>query len=552
MDAELGNFPGWTALDVASDEHAGQYPLGLDAVGMGIVANFLLPGITNATNRARYYSLLSWIAVKSGERATQGGKRDASGAEHLRWLQRLEALVRAATLDYDEKVLGLVGVGAAVRINGWEGGDVDLIDSNRDPATAFAIAAYGASFEFLKLGKRREGGNVIQVKDRARALAAALERSMSPSNRKALSVVLDGDWKRTPVGEVRALREDLALRPLTPATREYEAVRDLIFWPPGGAESHPDDQKQAVRSRTLGLILQVLEDNQSPSDDDALHTVFSTRLLPGAGKEFVPHATFAREAAAWLRYEERQVIKFALYGLWYEVVSYIEGRAATRVQPADIHGEFRRALVDANRTLELFGFGASDQVGVTMERLYDRSAAPRGELWSAAAEWVTRLNDPASEGGVRVQACLCLLLLATRHWELRRESMTSESAALHTRGRRHRLSLETVSADIRNRAEWSVMSLLEWVVDSYVCSQSLRFALEKLRNGQYRFFIERDEDGYRVVKPDSGRGYLRRDADRLKGALGLLYDLGMTTDAKSPQITAAGKQWWRHLAIVHA
>ena len=208
--------------------------------------------------------------------------------------------------------------------------------------------------------------------------------------------------------------------------------------------------------------------------------------------------------------------------------------------------------IDANRTLELFGFGASDQVGVTMERLYDRSAAPRGELWSAAAEWVTRLNDPASERGVRVQACLCLLLLATRHWELRRESMTSESAALHTRGRRHRLSLETVSADIRNRAEWSVMSLLEWVVDSYVCSQSLRFALEKLRNGQYRFFIERDEDGYRVVKPDSGRGYLRRDADRLKGALGLLYDLGMTTDAKSPQITAAGKQWWRHLANVHA
>ena len=149
MDAELGNFPGWTALDVASDEHAGQYPLGLDAVGMGIVANFLLPGITNATNRARYYSLLSWIAVKSGERATQGGKRNASGAEHLRWLQRLEALVRAATLDYDEKVLGLVGVGAAARINGREGGDVDLMDSDRDPASAFAIAAYGASFECL-------------------------------------------------------------------------------------------------------------------------------------------------------------------------------------------------------------------------------------------------------------------------------------------------------------------------------------------------------------------------------------------------------------------
>ena len=552
MDAELGNFPGWTALDVASDEHAGQYPLGLDAVGMGIVANFLLPGITNATNRARYYSLLSWIAVKSGERATQGGKRNASGAEHLRWLQRLEALVRAATLDYDEKVLGLVGVGAAARINGREGGDVDLMDSDRDPASAFAIAAYGASFEFLGLGQRRENGKVMQVTDRAKVLAEALERSMSLNSRKALSVVLDGDRARTPVSAVRALREDLALRPLTPATREYEVVRDLIFWPPDGAESHPDDQKQAVRSRTLGLILQVLEENQSPSDDDALHTVFSTRLLPKAGKEFVPHATFTREAAAWLRYEERQVIKFALYGLWYEVVSYIEGRAATRVQPVDIHGEFRRALVDANRTLELFGVGASDQAGVAMERLYDRSAAPRGELWSAAAEWVTRLNDPASERGVRVQACLCLLLLATRHWELRRESMTSESAALHTRGRRHRLSLETVSADIRNRAEWSVMSLLEWVVDSYVCSQSLRFALEKLRNGQYRFFIERDEEGYRVVKPDSGRGYLRRDADRLKGALGLLYDLGMTTDAKSPQITAVGKQWWRHLANVHA
>ena len=114
------------------------------------------------------------------------------------------------------------------------------------------------------------------------------------------------------------------------------------------------------------------------------------------------------------------------------------------------------------------------------------------------------------------------------------------------------MSLATIAVDIRHRAEWSVTDLLEWVVDSYVCAQSLKFALEKLRSGQYRFFIERDEEGYRVVRADRERSYLRRDADRLLGALGLLHDLGMTSDARSPQITPTGKQWWRHLTSVHA
>jgi hypothetical protein len=468
------------------------------------------------------------------------------------WLQRLEALIRAATLENNDRTLGLVGVGAAIRINKSEGDSVDLTDSSRDPASAFAVAAYGASFEFLGLGRRREGGKIIQVTERAKELTEAFRISMPSHERKTLADVLDGNWRQTPVHAVRALREHLAIRSLDPATKEYARVRDLIFRPPVNEEASRDHQQQAARSRTLGLLLQIIEENQAPTDEEALHTVFATRQLLGSGKIFVPHDTFEREASAWLRYEERQVLKFALYGLWYEVVALIEENGAARVRPAAIHAAFRRALIETSRTHSLFGAGGAGPVGETMERLYDHSAAPGGELWSAAAEWVERLRDADSDRGARLQASLCLLLIAVRHWEVRQESMTPESSVLHARGRRHRLSLETVSADVRHRAEWQVVKLLEWVVDAYVCSQSLRIALEKLRSGQYRFFIERDEEGYRVVKADAQRGYLRRDADRLGGALGLLHDLGMTSDARSPQITSVGKDWWRHLAKVHA
>lgn len=175
----------------------------------------------------------------------------------------------------------------------------------------------------------------------------------------------------------------------------------------------------------------------------------------------------------------------------------------------------------------------------------------RAELGGAAEPWLESLVD-SEDRGERILACLCLILLAARHWELKSESMSGDSAALHRRGSRARLCLESVASDIRQRADWTVAELLEWLVDTYVCAQSLRFALAKLRNGQYRFFVERDEEGYRVVKSDASRGYLRRDADRLRGALGLLHDLGMTTDPTAPQITTVGKAWWRQLAKLHS
>jgi hypothetical protein len=119
---------------------------------------------------------------------------------------------------------------------------------------------------------------------------------------------------------------------------------------------------------------------------------------------------------------------------------------------------------------------------------------------------------------------------------------------MHWRGGRTRLALAVVANDIRERESCTVSELLEWVVDSYVLSQALRFAIDKLRAGQFRFFVERNEEGYRIVKDDTIRQYFRRDADRLRGALSLLCDLGLLTAHEGGLVTPLGRKQWRKIA----
>ena len=57
----MNELPDWTDYVGGEEDHRGLDPLGLEALGAGIVRRLLLPGITNTTRHVRYYSFFSWL-----------------------------------------------------------------------------------------------------------------------------------------------------------------------------------------------------------------------------------------------------------------------------------------------------------------------------------------------------------------------------------------------------------------------------------------------------------------------------------------------------------
>lgn len=64
-------------------------------------------------------------------------------------------------------------------------------------------------------------------------------------------------------------------------------------------------------------------------------------------------------------------------------------------------------------------------------------------------------------------------------------------------------------------------------MEQWVLAQSLRVALEKWASNEDRFFVARDAEGYRIVRPRDMRAYLTYDPPRIDSSLQILQDLGL-------------------------
>src|SRR5690348_6094563 len=148
----MSDFPNWTSYGGALELHRGLYPLGLEAVGMGIVADELLPGITNATVHPRYYSFLSWVFWTFLKERKRKGDSSFRISEQHEWLVRLENIFRSATLLSNPDIKGLIGRTEAIELDPKNPRGRLRVDEER-AATAFQAANYSVSFAALGCGK---------------------------------------------------------------------------------------------------------------------------------------------------------------------------------------------------------------------------------------------------------------------------------------------------------------------------------------------------------------------------------------------------------------
>ena len=93
---------------------------------------------------------------------------------------------------------------------------------------------------------------------------------------------------------------------------------------------------------------------------------------------------------------------------------------------------------------------------------------------------------------------------------------------------------------------------MQWTVESYVLKQATKIAVEKLPD--YRFFILRDDGGYRLVRENeasSSESYLSYDQCRIESAYALMSELRLVDLSEGYVLTQSGRKVLQKLLIHH-
>ena len=533
-------FPTWTAYEKGTETHQGLNPLGLEPLGAAI-SRRLLPGITNATVHIRYFSFLSWVfwtftQFHEGHGRTVTLDRRAQ----KRWRIRLENIHRSATLlEHPSGFTGLVGVEKARRLDPDSG--ASTIDMSGDEAsTPFQAAYYSASFALLGCGEVQN--DLVRLTPLGVRLGAAFDaglRQARGSDAALGSVLRDAD--RIPVQAMRTLSKGMTLGPLQVGTQEHSTLIEMLFRFEAPQVDTDIYAMARRRGRCLGLLLELVRQARgrlaTPYD---LHDVFASGKFADGSPVEVP-AAFENEFALWRRFQERQWQKLGINVVWEEVLDSI----GSSIWPP--RGEtIKRELCGlADRSQSLRAWVGEDGLGVAVGSATDRAARRAAALARSQASPIQSLAAEVTDeeaGSERLGQGIVALLLVVAHWKRIRDQIPPEQRWPHrAQEGPGRLPLDWFVSQTEQRAQGSLRSYLEWLVDRCIIDQANRVALEKLAAGQYRFFILRDTDGFRIVKRRDPGASLSIDSRRFPAAYELLAGLNMVELRNGLDITAAGR-----------
>jgi hypothetical protein len=538
----MPEFPSWTEFCSNETEHRGLDPLGLESVGASIVQRQLLPGITNATRHVRYYSFFCWAFWKFWKDKTEKARM----SEQKRWRVRLENVLRAATLDRDEKIQALIGVTKAIRINGLPEKAKVSIDGGT-AATAFVPANYSSSFRALGCGMldNKRGAKLTPFGEQ---LAVAFDEGFGriPASRIALKSICS-DTAEVSVAAIRSVAEAISLRPVSPNEPEHRLLLELLV----RMETVTDRGNAPYdieRSRTLALFLEIVDQAQGTLVSAwALDKIFATGQLPNNCAFSVP-PELERSYELWRRFQERQYVKLSVYALWHEVVQLLNYAAFKTESTKNVLNSFSEALTKSSLAERWLGKGGSRlTVGAALNSLSRLLSFKPRDFGKKAIKLADVLRDLKTSTEDRVGASVVLLLLCGCYWKNNASSLPE--GQLHRQGGVDRISLESIHNAHCQLANATVEEYLLWVLENYTLKQATRIAIQKLPN--YRFFIVRDEDGYRLTKHQDPRSYLSYDSSRIGSAFELMADLKLINMNGSIALTATGRKVLQRLKAFH-
>ena len=297
----------------------GQDHLATRAVCEALYAQ-LLPGITNVTDRARYYSFYPWLVW-----ALEGRRLDDEALRKM--LRRAECLLTLIGIAHGN-VCGADGRYHAERLVGRDtlgpafepllrGGELALDTYAGDEGSRYFKARWGGLEQYYR-GAEEELGVLSRDTSRKVGLGVTPDRGVLLA--RAFAAAVDGDafLRVLDRGHVdrRTLDGLAAFCPCSPGHAEREALLDLFLDRPG---SQPAPGGHA-RSRSLALLLDLAAPGGPPVDTDGFRAAVYTGTRPGGDTWSLPDR-LSETRAAWAVYQRNELLSLATQALFWAALT---------------------------------------------------------------------------------------------------------------------------------------------------------------------------------------------------------------------------------------
>ncbi|MDQ6436323.1 hypothetical protein RB623_19875 [Mesorhizobium sp. LHD-90] len=481
------NYPAWTDYRKKN----GLDPLGMQNSSVSLYQTFL-PGISNVTLRMRYYGLYAWLcrtfAKKDGDTNPESWKR---------FIRRAEALYALIAYRHGSEA-GVAGIEWAQKV--LDSADSEIVEfaAAAEPGSETyylkqAWGAYGAAYRsqlfVIGIFDKSETHDLpipsLEIGDR---LAAVFEDSIGEAAAHFYDVIqrgmvtkaeLDRLHGLTPseiglTGEERALYQDILLKPNEP--------------------SDPDAQS---RRRSVLLILKIAGLlGRDPKPDEVRWTLFA-----GCDQKGRPLALGSPELEAqrqlWWVYHANDLCHIALETLLKFILDTLgehpAGITLARLIPLCVD---RILKAPEHAPVGWTAFLNSREPAANAYAADDADSE-----WSLCEDIIKRAGRSDERVCAPETAWSAIRLLAILHKRIRDEDRNIASVLGGFDPDAFR-SLLTETRFLDLHADEPFSDMLMRLLEERVVQRHLWVALQKLRQGDYTFLIERDEGRLRLREKD--------------------------------------------------
>ena len=481
----------------------------------------MLPGITNVTERARYYSFYPWCI----HRYAQEGPTDRTRANWIRWLRAVDFAYAAACVAHDQQAGNTSGsavVGGDRASELLKGKSLSAVINLQAPSAVNEngkIEGPGAYF------KNPQGGFGQYYRGPLREMAVVVEHQQSAwpdvslSNYAGLQIANEvdknssfrdlleiADEGRSTVGELARVGANVHPDAIEPKGREESILRKMFLGTDPELCRGQAPEQLHWRSTSLRLMLDYVKrsDLIEESPDYEFRWACLARALPD-DSPWTCSPSLSEALDAWGAYQRNDTLNYCLECLMGVVLDLLEGGPLRPMAIAERVADLAMARIGATE-----GFSAlpaltgrvSSWVTACERSAKEQRADPWGEM--STWQWADRLEtarDDADLPTISGLAARLLGRLATDRGGTRSRPFSAIPGATDM-AQGHDIHLEQWWRRVDNCRSEQIKEFLIQLVIEWVVFRHLRVATRKLAGQGVSTFKFRPEEGKLVLVAD--------------------------------------------------
>lgn len=505
-------IPTWTK---AGSWTLGRDPLGIQATSVRMYRN-LVPGLTNVTNRLRYYSFYCWVIDRY--EATEHSGDDAKWRTFIRRAEAFYAL--ACNLAEAETADGLAGnIWARRALKEIEEGPFDVRSvTDFHPGVQPYLSAKRGNFGQFYIASMTDErflspstGIPIVSENLGRKAASFFLESAGVAADRLLSGIRDGVL---PVKDLREIGYAVHPSNIPSFSNEMTLLRSFLL-----SEGNETSNGKARRA-SCWLLLDLIAKGVEADDEKAIRRAFYNRILPD-GAQYVPSGATAE---LWQAYQANEFCHIALEAILNALVSRLQ-RKPTGEDPDTLIAETIEPVLSASNADAVSWEEWATEIGIANSGNEDALAEPI----------LVALQDPKlAEDQPMLESAMALLAVLWVRWGSSEGGVHEAVERYAGKGGR---SLSGIIRTFDGQAKLPSLQAVTQAIRRHVVSDHLAIAGRKLAaSGTFTYHFT-SADGVLADGQIASYGYTN---PRLRNLVRFLRDAGLYDDSG---VTAVGKEF---------